>query len=223
MIVEDRKVPLELIPYLGETIKWLDCDNGAWGFYLPDGTGHGPVVELIKYFDNWVKLCKYRRVVIQAGGNQGLYPKMYSKFFDTVYTFEPDIVSYNILKQNINENNVIHSNKGLSSTTGTAHLLITTARNNNGTHKIVNIEDNYRESDTVTIETVTIDSLNLDIVDLIHLDVEGHENFVLDGAMDTISRCRPVIISETNSPQSYLEKFGYTCKGRFHDYIFQVS
>ena len=31
-----------------------------------------------------------RKLIIQAGGNAGLYPKLYSTMFEKVITFEPD-------------------------------------------------------------------------------------------------------------------------------------
>jgi len=43
---------------------------------------------------------------------------------------------------------------------------------------------------------MTIDDLGLDACDLIQLDVEGFEAKVLQGASQTITRCRPVIMVE---------------------------
>ena len=221
MTIEDRKVPPELVPYLGNTLKWLAEDTGAWGNYRPDNKGNGPVVELIRYLNDWISFCSNRRVLIQAGGNQGMYPKAYSHFFEQVYTFEPDPISYDILTQNIIEPNVKHFNKGLSDKASKAHLYLQSpTRCNNGTHRIVHVEDTYNDNDTIIVETITIDSLNLSQVDLIHLDVEGHEDMVISGAIQTIESCMPVIISESNKIQPMLEKYNYVCKGRYQDYVF---
>ncbi len=74
---------------------------------------------------------------------------------------------------------------------------------------------------------ITIDSLMLNNVSLIKIDVELQENLVLDGAKETIARCRPVILIEIrgdygfeNAPPaikdeivftiSKLERMGYT-------------
>lgn len=43
----------------------------------------------------------------------------------------------------------------------------------------------------------TLDGLQLPRVDFIKLDVEGYELMVLDGGMDTIKRCRPIMWIET--------------------------
>ena len=62
---------------------------------------------------------------------------------------------------------------------------------------------------------VSIDSLNLKRVDLIKIDVEGMEMEVLQGAAETISRCKPVLLIETiktnfSDLQTNLENSGYT-------------
>ena len=46
---------------------------------------------------------------------------------------------------------------------------------------------------TIQTEVRTLDSYQLREVDLLVLDVEGQEAYALFGAIDTITRCRPVI------------------------------
>src|SRR5262249_26828437 len=54
---------------------------------------------------------------------------------------------------------------------------------------------------TLNVRLSSLDSLaaerSLERVDLIKIDVEGHERQVLDGANATISRCRPALVIET--------------------------
>ncbi len=50
-----------------------------------------------------------------------------------------------------------------------------------------------------TWEMECIDSLELPRVDFIKIDVEGSELEVLEGAMSTLNRCKPVVIMEFNS------------------------
>lgn len=50
---------------------------------------------------------------------------------------------------------------------------------------------------TLTVRQFTLDSLNLPRVDLIKLDIEGMEAEALDGAKDTIERCKPILFVET--------------------------
>ena len=50
---------------------------------------------------------------------------------------------------------------------------------------------------TVTVAQFALDSLELERCDLIKLDVEGMEEEALDGAVNTITRCKPVLYIET--------------------------
>lgn len=50
---------------------------------------------------------------------------------------------------------------------------------------------------TSTVKTITIDSLKLERLDLLKIDVEGMEAEALDGAKDTIVRCKPILFVET--------------------------
>jgi len=45
----------------------------------------------------------------------------------------------------------------------------------------------------------SIDEMKLPVVDLIKIDVEGAELDVLDGAQDTLARCKPIVLMEFNS------------------------
>ena len=63
------------------------------------------------------------------------------------------------------------------------------------------------------------------VLDLIHLDVEGHEEEVIMGAKETIKRCRPAIILETCSTivSEFLTSNNYMDKGRYQDIVFIPS
>ena len=56
--------------------------------------------------------------------------------------------------------------------------------------------------------TVTIDSLNLDRCDMIKIDVEGFEPFVMDGARKTIEKFRPILFVEAN--EEALNRYDWT-------------
>lgn len=61
------------------------------------------------------------------------------------------------------------------------------------------------------IEMVSLDSLGLEACDLLKIDVEGAEPYVIEGAKDTIEKFKPVILYENNwkKPNDYMiEKMG---------------
>lgn len=54
------------------------------------------------------------------------------------------------------------------------------------------------DKEKTTVDLRTIDSFNFANVDLIKIDVEGDELAVLQGAQNTLLRCRPLIVVEQN-------------------------
>ena len=58
------------------------------------------------------------------------------------------------------------------------------------------------------IEMVTIDSMNLTACDVLKIDVEGAEPYVIDGARETISKYKPIIMYENNwkTTNDYMKK-----------------
>ena len=46
------------------------------------------------------------------------------------------------------------------------------------------------------VPLITVDSLALQRLNVLKIDVEGHEEAVLNGAVDTLARCRPAVIAE---------------------------
>ncbi len=53
------------------------------------------------------------------------------------------------------------------------------------------------EKPTSTVKTIMIDGLGLDRLDLLKIDVEGMEAEALQGAAETIARCKPILFVET--------------------------
>jgi FkbM family methyltransferase len=132
------------------------------------------------------KFCKEKAVVVQAGGNCGLFIKEYSKLFNMVYTFEPDPKNFYCLVNNVPERNVVKLQACLGNSRQLLGLKI--KKYNAGVTRVSN--------DPGYIPTMLIDDLSLVSCDLIHLDIEGYEFFALQGAVETIKRCKPIIVIE---------------------------
>lgn len=149
-----------------------------------------------------------RNVVIQAGGNMGMYPRLLADMFKTVYTFEPDSLNFHCLVANCQRENIIKINAAL----GFDHQLVTIQNSwadwevNFGVRSVVPMKNSI-------VPTFSIDDLGLTECNLIMLDVEGYELNVLKGAVNTLEKFKPVVFAEFgDSCIPYMEAFGYIPK-----------
>lgn len=139
------------------------------------------------------KFCAATDVCVQAGGRCGTYPILYSEFFETVYTFEPEPLNFYCLQKNVTQDNIIIQQSCLGDEFKNVNVAIPKNRKN----KAINI-GTYQVTGNGDIPMITIDSLNLEQCNLIHLDIEGYEGFAIKGAIGTIKKFKPVICLEVN-------------------------
>ena len=127
-----------------------------------------------------------KKVAIQAGGNVGVWPREFSKYFEKVISFEPDELNFECMVKNTgNIDNLEIYNTALGDKAGLGAL--NRVSYNCGAHYLKNGDE---------FQVMTIDSLCLDSCDLIQLDVEGFELNALKGAQKTIEEFKPVIMVE---------------------------
>lgn len=125
-------------------------------------------------------------VIVQAGGNAGIYVKKYAEMFGMVYTFEPDPVAFICLVVNCDFPNVVKFQACVGNKPGLVQLGVW--EGDIGATHIV-------PGDGV-IPTMLIDNLGLTRCDMIQLDIEGFEYNALLGAEKTIDAFKPVIAVE---------------------------
>ncbi len=158
-----------------------------------------------------------RSVVVQAGGWQGVYPFLLSNMFGSVYTFEPDPLNFYALTKNCQRKNIHKFQSVLSNKSGLVTFDITNGSGQNrvvhDTHELFKLDDIV---ETLTLPALTVDGLNLHDLGYLMLDVENYENHVIDGALETIEKFKPVICVEKSFIpandmliESKLEVFGY--------------
>lgn len=182
---------------------WPKNDRGAFG---TDGSGGWTAPGWTdSHKDHLINLFaeKEKKVVVQAGGCCGLYPRLLAEHFEMVYTFEPDKLNFYCLINNCQKDNIIAINGAL----GSQHSMVTMSAldtGNVGMHRVM-------QTSKSIIPVFTVDDLALNQCDLIWLDVEGYEYNVIQGAIHTIEKFKPVIILETysNSIARKLNQFGY--------------
>lgn len=175
--------------------KWIKADNGAWDGPKDDWlTSHKH-----EYFRN----VKQKRVVIQAGGNLGMYPRLLADIFEIVYTFEPDPLNFHCLVENCQKENIIKIQGALGRHPG----FVTVNRNH-----VDNVGMNTVTPNRGAVPMFALDQFNFAVVDCILLDVEGFERPVLDGAAHTIAKFRPVLAIENghhSEIEQFVAQFGY--------------
>lgn len=165
------------------------------------------------------QFCKKTRNVIQAGGNVGLYAKEYSKFFNNVYTFEPEYLNFKCLNLNATEKNIFKYQCCLGFNSDPVKLNISDYLNSrwkireHTKGKVIDTLEGanvggYSVDGVGNIPVIEIDSLKLLDLDLIHLDIEGFEGFAIQGAMKSINKYKPIIVLELGFNHGEKYQFG---------------
>lgn len=173
------------------------------------------------------------KTALDIGANIGNHSLFFSQYFNTVYAFEPNPVTYELLKINSTyvskTKNIIPYCYGLSDKTQNLNLKFDP--NNIGNSKIV-FQNDFRinNKNQITIKVKKADNLRFlrdSNIGLIKIDVEGHEIFTLKGAVEIICINKPIIIFEqgaeeilngTSKSISFLRRIEYefyTLKKRF--------
>lgn len=149
--------------------------------------------------DAALQITSGRKVVVQAGGNLGIFPKRLAEEFETVYTFEPHKGLFNQMRRNAPEPNIVAMNAALGcERTGVSVRCARRDTSGRAVH-----EGLTHITGEGLIKQILIDDLSLNACDLIYLDIEGYELNALKGAVKTIAQFKPVIGVEINRNIEY--------------------
>jgi FkbM family methyltransferase len=145
----------------------------------------------------WAKLIEPNDTVLDVGAYTGLYAIIAALRGGKVVALEPMPANHWRLRVNAARNKVRMT------------ILAAAASDHEGTaalHYNPNVplttgasleEGIAKHAEAVMVKCITIDSLGLQELAAMKIDVEWHEPCVLRGAMQTIERCRPVLLIET--------------------------
>ena len=173
-----------------------DYADAEWG---TDPLNASMINEINSWFKN-----KDKKHAIDIGANIGFITAYFGTHWEHVTAFEPTPSIFECLQQNCNKPNIKLINKALSDTEKNV-LFATSGRS----------EINQIVSDTqflkklwghITVPAITLDSLNLTNVDIIKIDVEGHELSVVYGAEQTIKNNKPLIVIEISYENKILDR-----------------
>ena len=164
--------------------------------------------------------------VIDIGGHIGCWAKDFTNYFDKTIVFEPIYNHYNCLLKNLEKvSNKKYRTFNLGISEEDSELNIFSANYNTGQSRIINSDGtllNYKtcKNDNIKaaldhngwggvvskVKVVNLDSFLdkkikkgksfYDKIDLIKIDVEGHELSVIKGSVKTILKNKPILIIE---------------------------
>jgi FkbM family methyltransferase len=144
-------------------------------------------------------LCDRQHVAIDIGANMGEFAFFMARHAGTVVAFEPNRDLWPALRRLLGGGVRLES-AALSSAPGDATFRY--VEDNTGvatveTRNPLSMIGNQAEVRTRTVELRTLDSFGLDRVSFIKIDVEGHEEAVIEGAIETLRRNRPSLLIES--------------------------
>jgi len=142
-------------------------------------------------------LKKEHYCLFDVGAWKGDFTEMALRYFNDdnveIHCFEPEKAAFKLLSNNIKSDKVILNNKGLGKEPGIFPLYTNSPGAGQASLTKRNLDhlgSNFCYSEDVSIETLDNYCLahNIKDIDLLKLDVEGHELDVLKGSIETLKR-----------------------------------
>lgn len=204
---------------------WLPDADNHFAYMMtkePATNYHGVPVGTYQRFkiDATLKLVRDWKCAIDVGAHVGFWSMWLAPKFTYVHAFEPVEQHAECFTMNVEAKNVTLHRVALGDVAGS--VAMETQADNSGKAKVAGAG---------SIPMERLDDYGLDGVGLIKIDTEGYETKVLQGAADTIARCRPLIVVEVNSnadrygeltPEDILPDMGYRLElGMGHDRIYR--
>jgi FkbM family methyltransferase len=158
------------------------------------------------------KELKKGMIIAEIGANIGYYALLEASIIGKtgkIYAIEPFPLNFDLLNKNINLNsyqNIIDAyNIAISNRSGVEKLYV------KDKHNLCNMLENESEG-SIEVKTETFDNFikNKQKPELIRMDIEGYEYFVLDGMKKTIKQC--------NSCKMFIELHLYQMDKKGLDY-----
>ncbi|HEX7770338.1 MAG TPA: FkbM family methyltransferase [Dokdonella sp.] len=162
-----------------EADRQMAADMRADGTYQADH-----LTAALRHVTDW-------SCAIDGGAHVGLWTRLMAPRFGRVLAFEPSPDTFECLEANSQGlSNVRCYSMALGDAPGSVSMTWSeacAARANTGGRFVQPGGD---------IQVITIDSLQLPSLGFLKLDVEGYEPHALAGAVETIARCKPIVLYE---------------------------
>jgi FkbM family methyltransferase len=171
-------------------MKLPDSDR-HFADYLQGGRYQGAHRDLALSF------CERFRTAIDVGAHVGFWSVELQDEFETIHAFEPIPDNVVCLRQNVDLDRVVVWSTALGDRRASVRMELVKP-DNSGTWAV-------SEKGTIKVEQVKLDDFGFDDVDLIKIDAESYELNILRGSIETIKRCRPIIVVELRDTKTMKE------------------
>ena len=149
----------------------------------------------------WIEKLSQGGIFLDVGANIGYCSLVASKKYEKVYAFEPIPENWELLVKSLKDND-IQNVEVIKKCVGNSESLELTAFADNmgGSRNIENTKkqnvSHMKVSSTRVYEVITLDSFteSIESIDLIKIDVEGHELQVLQGFSKHITKCKNILL-----------------------------
>jgi FkbM family methyltransferase len=155
------------------------------------------------------ELLRKDMIIAEIGANIGYYALMEASIIGDkgkIYAIEPFPPNYELLKKNIELNsydNIVDlHNIAISNKPGKTKLFV------NDKHNLCNMFESDNCEGFVEVETKTLDDFlsGKKMPDMIRMDIEGYEYYVVDGMKKTLEKCKDCKIFIELHPHQIKEK-----------------
>lgn len=154
-------------------------------------------------------------VVVDVGANYGMYTHRLVALGERAVAFEPIPAFAQMLRKGFGDALTVHATALSDTHGGEVELRLPHLYTGYATIEQKNELSTRQEGriDVVSVPRATLDSFDLQGVVFMKIDVEGHEEAVLRGAEDLLSRCHPNLIIEVE------DRHNAGCVGRILEFL----
>ena len=155
-------------------------------------------------FDEVIEYISKRDIALDIGAHVGIWTRRLAEKFEHVYCFEPVPKHIECWHANVTNDfsNVDVEDVALSNVEGTAMMKVPNVTNTGMASLVHEVKDRrwvqsgWEDFPEIEVKTRTLDSYEFDQLDFMKIDVEWFEYKVIEGAMSTIQKFKPIIYLE---------------------------
>src|SRR5580698_6165052 len=170
--------------------------------HLPDGMAYRfliarSTIPKQKIFQEGFRAADPAKTALDIGANRGIVSYFMSKRFAKVHSFEPNAELNVFLEKVLPSNCTLHT-CALSQAAGESELsvVVESGITIHGRGSILAAREETQSYAVQRIHVETLDSQGLKNIGFIKIDVEGHEQNVIRGGLNTLRENKPVLIIE---------------------------